>query len=727
MSFTRNFLTVSIIAACAIPPPLLLADELGPNSNLSSFYNEEFSDYGEESEQSLEDFYGDEEFVSIATGNKQLIHKAPAITTVITRKEIENLGATHLDEVLERVPGLHVSFSSVSRSDPIYSIRGIQTGFNPQILVLLNGVEFKNSFSGGLPYTFHYPLANVERIEVIRGPGSALYGADAFSGVINIITSQVKDEKATVGGRVGSFNSYDLWLQAESKFDEGFWRLSFEQQISDGDDERIATADLQTVMDGVFATNASLAPAALDSRYDIVNIHADIQWQNWQWENWYWQQSDGGLGPGGAQALDPKGFQDVNLFRSLLKFENNINDNLSVSSHVSWMKTTNDSYFVLFPSDTVLPIGSDGNINFGNIAGIVKFTDGYIGNPKSIQEDFRFHLSMSWSGWSGHKVTTALGYSDFNVEAEEFKNFGPGVIDGSQPLVDGTLSNVTGTPYIFIPNVSRENSYALIQDEWKLSNDIGLTLGLRYDDYSDFGSSINPRAALVWQTSHNLTTKLLYGSAFRAPSFNEMFLINNPSALGNPDVQPEEIDTWEVSFEYKPSFDMRLSINMYQYKAVDLIDKISSSGGLQTANVRDQNGFGLESEMEWKIDDNILLYANYSWQHSEDAKTKDQVANTPGQLFYLDLAYTLNDVWHIGSQLWWVGDRERTAIDSRDAIDDYFLTNIKLVWQVLPSIQLNGIVKNIFDESAAEPSNGRIANDYQREGRSFWLALEYQF
>jgi len=702
------------MAAFAIQSPLLLA-----NADL----NEEFNDAVDDS---LEDFYGDEDFISIATGNKVLIHKAPAITTVITRKEIDNLGATHLDEVLERVPGLHVSFSSVSRNDPIYSIRGIKTGFNPQILVLLNGVEFKNSFSGGLPYTFRYPLANVERIEVIRGPGSALYGADAFSGVINIITSQVKGEQATVGGRIGSFNSYDFWLQAESKLDEGSWRLSLEKQISDGDDERIASADLQTVFDGAFGTNVSLAPTALDSRYDILNIHADIKWQNWQWDNWYWQQSDGGLGPGGAQVLDPKGFQDVDLFRSLLKFENKINDNLGVSSYISWMKTTNDSYFVLFPSGTVLPIGSDGNINFSNIAGIVQFTDGYIGNPKSVQKDFRFHLGMSWSGWNRHKITMAIGYSDFNVKAEEFKNFGPGVIDGNKAFVDGALSNVTGTPYIFIPNVSRRNSYTLIQDEWKLGNDLELTLGLRYDDYSDFGSNINPRAALVWQANHNITAKLLYGSAFRAPSFNEMFLINNPSALGNPDVQPEEIDTWEVALEYKPSFDVRLAVNIYQYKAVDLIDKTPSLEGLKTANIRDQNGFGLESEMEWKINDGILLYVNYSWQNSEDDKTKERVADVPKQLFYLDLSYKLNDTWHIGSQLWWVGDRKRTAIDSRDAIDDYFLTNIKLAWQVLPSVQLQSIVKNVFDESAAEPSNGRIVNDYQREGRSFWLTLEYK-
>lgn len=728
MFFIRNLLTVSIVAACAITSPLLLADANNalPKRHLMNFDEEYDGDY-DNSDGSLEDFYGDEDFVSIATGNKVLAHKAPAITTVITREDLDNSTATHLDEILQRVPGLHVSFSSVSRNDPIYSIRGIQTGFNPQILVLLNGVEFKNSFSGGLPYTFHYPLENVERIEVIRGPGSALYGADAFSGVINIITKHVKGQQTTVGGRVGSFNSHDLWLQTENKFERGSWRLSIEQQVADGDDKRIADADLQSTLDNVFGTNASLAPSSLDSRYDTINIHADINWHNWHWENWYWEQSDGGLGPGGAQALDPTGYQDVNLYRTLLKFEDNITNELSVSSHVSWMKTINDTFFTLFPSNTILPIGSDGNINFTDVAGIVQFTDGYIGNPKSVQKDFRFHFSILWSGWRGHSITSAVGYNDYNAKAEEYKNFGPGIINGTQPVVDGTLTNVTGTPYIFMPDESRQNNYALIQDAWTLTNDLELTLGLRYDDYSDFGSSVNPRAALVWQASYNLTAKILYGSAFRAPSFNEMFLINNPSALGNPEVQPEEISTWETSLEYKPSFDIRLAVNLYRYEAVDLIDKVPSAEGLQTANVRDQDGYGLESEIEWTIQENFSLYANYAWQRSENKQTGEQVADAPEQSFYLDIAYHFNKHWQLGAQLWWIGDRARSATDTRENIDNYTMTNIKLTWDFLPATKLIGTVKNLLDESAAEPSNGRITNDYQREGRSFWLAMEYQF
>jgi len=725
MSFTRSIINISIMSALALNSSNLFAKSVSLNKTLidEELVNEE----SVEGEDSLEDFYGDEDFVSIATGNKKLIHKAPGVTSVITREEIDNLGATHLDEVLERIPGLHVGTSNLSRLDPIYSIRGIQTGFNPQVLVLLNGVDFKNSFSEGLPYTFRYPLSNVERIEVIRGPGSALYGADAFSGVINIITTQVENKKIAIGGRLGSFDSHDIWINAGHKIDKGYLRFSLENQVSDGDKKRSAQTDLQTVFDNVFGTSASLAPIALDSRYDVLNIQADVKWHDFQWENWYWQQTDGGVGPGGAQALDPSGFQNVELFRTLLKYQTDISNNAHINSYVSWMKTNNDSFFNLFPDNAVLPIGADGNINFSNIAGIVLFKDGYIGNPKSVEKNMHAHLSFSWSGWNSHNITTAVGYSALNVKAQEFKNFGPGIIDGSQPVVDGTLTDVTGTPFIYIPDVSRNNRYVLIQDEWKISNDWELTLGTRYDNYSDFGSSINPRAALVWQTSNNMTTKVLFGSAFRAPSFNELFLINNPSALGNPNVKPEKIDTWELSFEYRPRFDVRISTNVYRYKATDLIDKLATSEGLKTENVRDQNGYGLESEVQWKINEKLTAYANYSWQHSEDDKTGVRVADAPKQLFYLDIHYDLNEQWQLGTQLWWVGSRTRAISDMREPVDSDILSNIKISWNILSGIKLHGVVKNVFDTKASEPSNGSVPNDFQREGRSLWLEAEYSF
>ena len=137
--------------------------------------------------------YGDEDFVSIATGSQQPIAKAPAVATVITAKDIRAIGATDLDEILETVPGLHVA-RSFTGYNPIYSIRGVYSGFNPQVLVLINGISITNLFFGDRGQVWGgMPVEAIARVEVMRGPGSAVYGADAFAGVINIITKTRQD------------------------------------------------------------------------------------------------------------------------------------------------------------------------------------------------------------------------------------------------------------------------------------------------------------------------------------------------------------------------------------------------------------------------------------------------------------------------------------------------------------------------------------------------------
>ena len=144
-------------------------------------------------------FYGDEDFVSIATGAVQPIAKAPAVASVITAQQIRNIGARDIDQVLETVPGLHISRSVIY--NPLYIFRGINADFNPQVLMLINGIPLTNLFQGDRNLVWGgMPVEAIERIEVIRGPGSALYGADAFAGVINIVTKGPEEiERNSVG------------------------------------------------------------------------------------------------------------------------------------------------------------------------------------------------------------------------------------------------------------------------------------------------------------------------------------------------------------------------------------------------------------------------------------------------------------------------------------------------------------------------------------------------
>src|SRR5665647_3955438 len=118
--------------------------------------------------------YGDKSFVTIATGSKQPIARAPSVASVITAEDIQAIGASDIDEVLETVPGLHVSRSPIGYN-PIYTIRGISTQYNPQVLMLVNGIPVTAAYVGDRSQIWAgMPVENIARIEVIRGPGSCL-------------------------------------------------------------------------------------------------------------------------------------------------------------------------------------------------------------------------------------------------------------------------------------------------------------------------------------------------------------------------------------------------------------------------------------------------------------------------------------------------------------------------------------------------------------------------
>jgi iron complex outermembrane receptor protein len=678
-------------------------------------------------ENDLAALYGDEEFVSIATGSSKPAYKAPAVASVITAEDIEAMGARNLNEVLETVPGLHVGLSNLSRLDSVYSIRGIHTGFNPHVLILMNGIPITNLWSGGRPNLFRLPVSSIARIEVIRGPGSAVYGADAYAGVINIITKEASDiDGAIFGGREGSFDTHDLWFQYGKTFGDWDVALSFEWQQSDGDDDRVVKSDFQSTLDSSFGTNASLAPGPLETRYEVFDTHLGIKrlsaLGDWDLRLWNWRLEDAGVGAGAYQALDPEGKQSDDLY--LVDLSYNTADLLpewDLNARVSYQYIDNDIHFVLLPPGTIVPVGTDGNLFTAPGTPLI-FPDGVIGNPEGSEEHKGADVTALYSGFTNHYLRLGAGIKHQKGETQETKNYGPGV-----PL--GIMTDVTDTPFVYAPEKSHTIRYLSLQDEWLFAPDWELTAGVRYDDYSDFGNTINPRLALVWATRHNLTTKLLYGSAFRAPSFSELYAINNPVALGNSDLDPETIDTLELSFDYRPTFEFQTVLSLFAYEAKDLIEFVPDpvTGTRIAQNARDQKGHGFELEANWKVADNLLLKTNYAFQHSEDEKTNKRIPDAPGQQFYVNVDWGFLPDMSLVAQLNWIGDRKRASDDPRSDIDDYTLVNLAWRWKnIVQNLDLAFVLRNVFDEDAREPSSGLIPDDYPLEGRNGWLELRWR-
>ncbi|MBE9570498.1 MAG: TonB-dependent receptor [Proteobacteria bacterium] len=650
----------------------------------------------------MEELYGDEEFVSIATGSTKPVYKAPAVASVITAKQIKAMGARNLNEVLETVPGLHVGISAINRLDSVFSIRGIHTGFNPQVLILFNGIPFAPPSTGSHPTLFRMPVSSISRVEVIRGPGSAIYGADAYAGIVNIITKDASEIDTEIGGRIGSFNSKDAWLLHKQSFagwDIGF---SFEWQASKGDNDRIISSDFQTGLD----PNFSLAPGPLSTDYDVFSTLLDLNKDNFRFRFWNWRLVDAGVGAGGSLALDPNGTQNEDLYLIDFTYSNDSAiDEWKLIANLNYIYHKSDSYFVLLPP------------------GAMGFADGMIGNPSGVGQQTGIDLSAIYFGHVKHRIRIGLGARYQEQDTSEIKNFGNGV-------VPGVLTDVSNTPFVSMPDTSRNLWFVSLQDEWQFAPDWEITSGIRYDHYSDFGSTLNPRVALVWSTQHNLTTKLLYGRAFRAPSFQEQFADQNPVTLGNPGLDPETIDTVELAFDYRPTFDLQTTLNLFGYRANGLIEYVPSGGGTRTAqNDRDQKGYGFELEAKWKATNTIEITGNYAWQYSVDRETEARIPDAPSQQAFLNMNWKFFPKWSLYSQVNWVGNRYRMASDARAEIDDYVLVDMTLHRQkIMNHLDLTVAARNIFDEEAREPSDGiKITDDYPLEGRSLWCELRYRF
>ena len=418
-------------------------------------------------EEDLIRAYGDKSTISIATGSLQNITRAPAVATVITASDISNMGATDLDQALESVPGLHVSKKSLALT-PIYSFRGIFTGENPQVLMLVNGIPITNTFIGNRSQVWGgMPLENVARIEVIRGPNSALYGADAFSGVINVITKTAAEINGTEYGlRAGSFNSHDAWLQHGGKL--GVLDAAFYLRAGDTDGHKgIIQQDAQSTWDAIFGTNVSNAPGPIDAERKAIDARADLSKERWRLRAGY-QQRELGVGAGLAGSLDHDARVDEARLYLDLSYE-----------HANWAPNWDTSAIVGYfdireepadPAFTLFPPGA-----FGGVFPISG--DGMIGNPGHSEQHTHAGVTAFYTGFENHRVRIGAGHQIEDLyKTEEFKNFTyiGGVLTPLPTLVDAT-----GNPdLIYIMPHKRNLSYVFAQDEWGIAKDWMLTATL---------------------------------------------------------------------------------------------------------------------------------------------------------------------------------------------------------------------------------------------------------
>lgn len=662
--------------------------------------------------------------VTAANGFEQLQEEAPVAVSTISAEEWQAMGARTLFEAVGQMVGLHISKTQTGIANDKPVIRGVSGTFGQQILILLDGVPFRRIRDGGSFQGHRIPLAGIKRIEIIRSPGSVIYGADAVGGIINMVTYSPGEAPSALSAKYGEFATRDLAASHAFSAGDHNFQLAGETQVSNGDPDRRVEADLQTRLDGNFGTQVSRAPGSFDDHYEIYHLRG--QWQH-KWLSAsanVWKNARSGVGAGLSNALDPDGRarQRAETYSLQADLSDWVAGDMTLSTHLR--REFSHVSVTLFPAGARLPVGDDGNLFSG--PNMVDFTEGVRATPGGDGRALNVQLEHVYRPAERHLLRWALGAEQSEIHATETKNFGAGVLDPDATPVDGTMADVTDTDYVYLPDKSRHLYYLSLMDQWRFSGDWTGTFGVRFDDYCDFGSTTNPRVGLVWHATELLTLKLFGGTAFRAPSFIDLYAQNNPTALGNPNLEPEKNRTVDIGLTTTliPSGDLQLDFNLYRYNTDNII-RFEPVGAVQVAtNAGKQEGQGLELQMTWRAGRQFSLNWNYSYLDSKtDGRT--DISAVPRQMSNLGIFYrpdTWN--WYLGAK--WVADRERGPGDMRPAVEDYWWLDSHLQTRV-QNWTLSASVKNLLDEDAREPSSSAIPKDFPLQGRQWLVGLSYTF
>jgi len=654
--------------------------------------------------------------IQIATGTPRPIAEAPAIATVVTAEEIRALGATDLDRVLESVPGLHVGYHHDSYY-PLYMMRGLYSDTSPYVLFLVDGLPINQwtsgnvgSFWGGLP------VADVARVEVLRGPGSALFGADAVGGVVNIITKDAADLAGTeVGARAGSFDTRDAWLLHGGEHGGYELALSLQLHTTDGHGEVVA-ADAQTGFDRFFGTDASLAPGPVRTDRDRIDAKVDVGRGGWRLRLGFQGRFDLGTGGGTIQALDPTGSKERRRHTAdLLWRRDDLVPGWQIEARASYLRDRTDAAIRALPpgaatGTTILPDGT--RVAFGQ-----------------TERHLRIETAGTYTGFRHHRLRLGAGYRGLRIGDIHLER----TTDLSGGLLPGGFQDVSDDPdLVYALPQERTERFLFVQDEWRLGRRWDLTAGVRWDRYSDFGDTVNPRLALVWRATDRLTAKILYGRAFRPPSFREQYLINNTEFIGNPELDPEVIQTGEVGLAYRHPSGTAFGINFFRYRLRDLILPVGPPPAAYR-NVGERDGFGFELEAEGAPADGWWLEGSYAYQRSEDVDSGADAGHAPHHQLHLRAERHLRS-WRLSLVATAVADRERVAGDPRPPVDDYATVDLIVRRKKLPGkLEATLLARNLFDATVLEPSfyvpgplPRYIPGDLPLAGRSFLVELRWR-
>jgi len=630
--------------------------------------------------------------VTGSTLREESLETVPSAVTVFTRQQIDAMGVDYLHELVTLVPGFQVHRNADNGVGYSISARGRkQTTKSREILLIVDGRLLNNRRSGGADSAIlMYPLASVERVEVIRGPSSAIYGSGAMMGVINIVSrTQQSDIRIALASHNGQ--QMDLqWGQSQGLFSSDLALHLYEDQgdaFTDGttrfaDPRREIHVDTKlsydkTRLSFIHSSNTSMGFYTSEylnddfNRYQQIFNHLTLEqtWsptEDWQMDLYVAQQATRNkvkvnLLPAGALAA-------VSQPASVDPFWSEARSN-SREVHVKW---SND-----------LTLSSRNSLQWGAELRKIKGSEG------ATRIYTNFDLMQ-------------LARNQFPVSSSSEMDFVTSIMDD----FNSQLTSVYGQYLLGLNDKTR------------------ITLGLRHDDYRDLDSRTSPRLGVVYQANDTHTFKLLYGEAFRAPSLLELYTINNISLLGNPNLVSERINTWELIWQanWKP---VTLGIDLYHNELINPIVNGFLPGGARTYLNGSRDRYqGGELRLDWQINSHWLAGASYSRTNN----LPDSAFREADRVQQMTLQYQASH-WSWNLMLVEQGPREYLVTTTeRKTIDTDRMMNSRLRYQLTRHIDLDFTIKNLGDtDYRSAPQGRRIPEGIPHRGREWILGMNWDW
>ncbi len=536
--------------------------------------------------------------VSTAATYEQRQIDAPAFVTIVTKEDIRRFGYRTLEEVIQAQVGF---YSANDRQFTEIGFRGVgRTGnYNNKLLLLVDGHSINDDFTGGARVgpTMGIDLDAVDRIEIVRGPTSALYGARAMLAVVNLVTLKGRDldrlevmgELGTLGtrgvsARFGSVIGPDIDVAAAASWGS-----------TDGEDLYFPELDLPGLNSG-WARDLDwdrFLRALTTVRVGGLFLQASVATR------------ETGI-PTGAYGIsfnhpDARS-EDRNVF-----LEGRYEQSFSGATHIS----------------------ARGFFDYNENRGAYPFSDSQSGGGLTQKiaagaESLGTQLKLQWDPSGVQRLV--LG-----VEGQR--------IYRATQRVSPALENTSPVdePYHILS--------AFFQDELQITPDLALTLGFRVDNYSNGRHATTPKGALVFHASPTTTFKLLAGEAFRAPNLLEMYVTYPQRALlGNPDLDPERVRSMEFVVDQRLGSLALTGVaflsdfsDLIELVEVQVPDSLVSFGryAFEHQNISNARSKGVDFEVRAGLPFGVMARAGYGYHHARDRATERELVNAPLHQFRL--------------------------------------------------------------------------------------------